>query len=621
MNRDTNRTGNDRIDSVLLFLLALAAGFFNWKALIADPFLSHPIIDAAEYLASARALAAGLPFWESVPIHGPVYTFFLTPFVLFTRSSLSVIYLAQILLVAASAVLVRSAGVRLSGRRLGNMAGVIIALAPPMLYFEVQVLPVALQVFLHSLLLYLLVPRRGEERIRLAAAGVCGGLSWLTHPGSGIALLLITLFLLVRTRPFRNGFLFPAALALTLLPVSFLNMKAGEGPLPITGNAGLNLYIGNGPGSDGTAHVRPGYEWERLTALPAMEEGEIGTGRNRFFVDRTLDAWRDGKGPFIRRLCAKALLFATAFPIDASQDPEHFREKSLPLRLIFLDAGLLVPLALAFLLIRSAWSGRYSLAALGLIGYWIGTTLTVFAVRYRAPAWPFIALLAAGLPALYTTIPKRRLVRAGAAGLVLLLLAQADPFGYRGKNPVRTDYNLGRLYYERGDLPAARRYLLDLLERTGDPDASNALGVVEMAADPKTFGRAESYFDEALRTAPDYADARFNRALLLVRSGRTEEAEPELDEAIRLAPAHAPALYTKGILLDGRGDVEGAERWYREAVRWDPTRDDTWNALGVLLARTGRAGEAEECFLRAVKLNPESRESRANLERIRRRGS
>jgi Flp pilus assembly protein TadD len=604
-----------RGDAVLVFLLALAAGSLNAWFLKDVPFLSHPIIDAAEYIAGARALVAGLPFWEEVPIHGPLYSLFLVPFVRFAPASLGAIYAFQILLVACAAVLIRSVGTRLGGRVYGNVSGALVAAAPPILYFEVQVLPVVLQIFLHALLLRTLVGR-GERNGRLLfTAGLFGGLSYATHPGSGLFLLLILVFLLAGERPRSRALLYLAGLLLPLLPISALNARAGGDFLPVTGNAGLNLYVGNGPESDGTAHIRPGYEWERLRALPRLAGREGSSEESRFFLERTAGALRSDPSAFGRGLAAKALLYATGFPIDASQDPVYFRERSPLLKLSFLDAGVLVPVAFAFLLTGAAWSRTWMPVVLGFLGSWAGTALTVFAIRYRAPVWPFLVLLA-GAPFLHASRGTRvAVVRGVAAAAALLLLAQADPFGFRGRNPVRTEYNLARLERERGNLGEARDLFESLWRRTSDPDAANGLGVVEMS-NPGGDERALAGFREALRVAPDYADARFNAALALAHLGREGEAEEMLGEAIRLSPGHAPALYMKGVLLGGRGDLAESERFTREALRADPTRDDAWTTLGVLRARAGALEEAESCFRRAIRLNPSSRDARDNMSRL-----
>lgn len=613
MNR--NGRGGERLDSILLFGIAVFAGLLNWHFLRDVPFLAHPIIDAGEYLAEARAMATGIWSWDKTPTHGPVYPVVLIPFVKLFQSPLPLIYAMQILLTGFSALLIRSAGIRLHGRAAGNTAALLLAVAPPLLYFEVQVLPVILQIFLHSVLVRFLVCGGRDDRKGVAIAGAAAGLSFLTHPGCGIAILLVAAFLFIRLRPFRRAVLFLTLLLIPLIPVSLLNLRAGEGPFPIAGNAGLNLYVGNGEGSDGTAHIRPGYEWERLTAMPLLAGKEGSVKESRFFTRRVLESIRRNPAIFFRRLAAKALLFASSFPIDASQDFEYFRERSFPLRILFFDGILLVSLAVAFLITRSAWRRDRLIPAVAFIGYWVGVTLTVYSIRYRAPVWPFLVLLAA--PALVTlrSLPRGALLRTLAVAAALIFLVEADPFGYRRVNPVRTDYNLGRLHYMNGNLPVAANDFHRLLAgNPGDPDVANALGILEMKR-PGSDGGVQ-WFQRALQLAPDYADARFNLALVLMRGGKYLEAETELDLAIALSPDHSSAIYAKGILLERRGETAGAERHYRESIRRKKTNMEAWNALGVLLARRGERGEAAKCFRWVLKLDPANRDARNNMKRL-----
>ncbi len=603
-----------RIDPILVFLLAVAAGVVNWWFLRESAFLARPIIDAAEYVADARAIVAGIPYWERQPIHGPLYPLFLAPFVALLETPLPAIYFSQILLLAVSALLVRRAGVVLGGRLVGNAAGVLVALAPPMLYFEVQALPVVLQVFLHSLLLSVLAGGSRSARA-LAAAGLAGGLSVLAHPGAAYFLLPLALFLFLREGMRVRALSFAGGAFLPLLLVSIASAAAGGSAFPLSRNAGLNFYVGNGPASDGTAHVRPGYEWERLTALPLLDGASGPAEENRFFFRKTLEGWKAEPLAAVRRIAAKALLFAAASPIDASQDFILFRDRSPLLRASFLDAGVLVPLAFG-ILAAGRLGGGWAPAAIGIAGTWIGVALTVFAVRYRAPVWPFLALAASAFAANGARYPKATVVRGAFAAIALLLVASSDPFGYRGKNPVRSDYNLARLEYERGNTREAAALFEAMWEETGDADAANGLGGVRMA-EADGAEAAAGRFREALGAKPDYADARFNLALALLRLGREGEGEEEVRRAIALAPGHAPALYLRGIIEERKGLAGEAELSYRESLRRDPTRADAWNALGVLLARRGDSREAETCFERALRLEPRSASARENLARLR----
>lgn len=606
-----NRHAGDRL---LLFLLALICGGLHWYMLRSDPFLAHPIIDAAEYLGEARGIVAGVRPVGAPSIHGPVYPLLLAPLLGLFGDSLRAIYVFQIVLLASSALLVRSCGVKMLGRAHGNLAGAMLAAAPPMLYFQVQLLPVITQVFLHSLLLYLLVVRDVKKKGTPILAGMICGISWLTHPGCGPFVLLLFPALYGITRRSREIALLALGIAIALIPFSLLRVAAGENPLPVQGNSGLNMYIGNGEGADGTAHVRPGYAWEKLLAAPALDGVREG-GENAWYLRRVYEEAVQHPVRFFTRLAAKGVLFVSGHPIDASHDFAYFRDRSPLLRNALLDAVLLIPLAVAFLIARRGGIGLFSIPAAALGGYWIGTIVTLFSIRYRAPVWPFLVILAAGVPFAWRGLPAKRVLLAIVPAALLLIVSLSDPFAYKGRNPVRTAFNLGRLFYTRGDFPAAEEWFQKARRNApDDPDCYNALGVLAVARGDTD--EAVRQYEQALRLAPDYADAHYNLGLILVRRGDLLEANQKLKEAVRLSPSHAAAHYTLGILRDREGDRPAAESEYRVALRCDPTRDDTWTALGVILASTGRVAEAESCFRKALDLNPASPSAGANLRRL-----
>ncbi len=613
MNRRI-RSSSGLIDDIIIVFFAVGFGLIHLFFLRGDPFLSHPIIDGAEYLAEARGLLAGLPIGESISIHGPVYSLMLLPLVALYPHEIMPIYLFQILLLATSALFVRRSGMVIAGRGAGNVAAFLLVASPPMLYFEAQVLPVLLQVFWNSILIYLLI-RPDRERPRMIVAGVIGGLSYLTHPGVGLPLLCLSILLAVRARSFRPALLFCLGILMPLIPMSAHHIGRGEGILPVQGNAGLNLYIGNGIGSDGTPHVRPGYEWERLTALPALHGVSGSRAENAFFLKRLRGEIAADPTSFLKRLAAKGVLFLSPYRIDASQDPAYFRERSPLLRFDLFGPGLLMALAMAALVLGPIRKGEGAFPITALLAYGAGTILTVYAIRYRAPAWPFVTLLVGAFTSGYLAATGKQ---RGAAIFVLIVILGAgwfDPFAYAGTNHVRTDYNLGRLFYLEGDWPASRKAFERAHRRhPNDPDAPNALGALALAQGKNT--EAEAWFNRAIVLAPDYGDAHFNLGLLELGRRNQDLAEEELEEAIRLSPRHAAAHYTLGIIREQRGDFAGAEEYYENAVRYDPTRGDAWTALGVRLAARGAYERADLAFGRALLLDPRSEAVRANRERL-----
>ena len=102
---------------------------------------------------------------------------------------------------------------------------------------------------------------------------------------------------------------------------------------------------------------------------------------------------------------------------------------------------------------------------------------------------------------------------------------------------VRVDVhnNLGGVYLDRGDLPAAHRE-----------------------------------FQAALRLSPEYAFGLNNMGVLLIRQGEPAAARPWLEKAIRLRPDYADAYGNLGAAHEALGDLVAARHAYAAGLRLAP---------------------------------------------------
>ena len=94
--------------------------------------------------------------------------------------------------------------------------------------------------------------------------------------------------------------------------------------------------------------------------------------------------------------------------------------------------------------------------------------------------------------------------------------------------------------------------------------------------------------EEALRLAPDLAEARLARANVLTNLGRTEEAERDYLRAIELNPGLGDSCYWYARMLFASGRPADAARMFQEAARRNP---DDYAALCVSIGAWQRAGD------------------------------
>jgi tetratricopeptide (TPR) repeat protein len=99
---------------------------------------------------------------------------------------------------------------------------------------------------------------------------------------------------------------------------------------------------------------------------------------------------------------------------------------------------------------------------------------------------------------------------------------------------------------------------------------------------------------------PLRAVADFNRALILMRSGNTTEAELEFQQISVAYPQFAGPEINLGILYRKTGRLDLSEQALRAAVEHDPTNPVAWTELGVTLRMRGQFRAAADAYNKAI---------------------
>ena len=124
-----------------------------------------------------------------------------------------------------------------------------------------------------------------------------------------------------------------------------------------------------------------------------------------------------------------------------------------------------------------------------------------------------------------------------------LSLAEADFLTVLGDttfaNRAGVYFNLGSLYYGRGNLAAAEENLRKAATPAGPVEAYAMLGKVEAQLGHEEL--AETAYREAMRRAPERADVPLALAVLLEKQGRTGDAQQLFEQVVSLAPGSKEA--------------------------------------------------------------------------------
>jgi tetratricopeptide (TPR) repeat protein len=105
------------------------------------------------------------------------------------------------------------------------------------------------------------------------------------------------------------------------------------------------------------------------------------------------------------------------------------------------------------------------------------------------------------------------------------------------------------------------------------------------------------------------ASAAYHNALALDRLGRAADAETWLGRAMELDARFDPAVLYIGVLRERRGDLQGAGRAYLDYLKRNPDSTAAMLRLSVAAQRAGRPDTARTYLKKVIALAPESAEA------------
>ena len=157
-----------------------------------------------------------------------------------------------------------------------------------------------------------------------------------------------------------------------------------------------------------------------------------------------------------------------------------------------------------------------------------------------------------------------------------------------------------------------------LWQHTLDVTSDNALAHNDLGTaleDAGEIDKAIFHYSEAVRIEPQYAEAHYNLAKALLKSGKMEraaEADTHLLEALNIKPNLAEAHSALGTHLLTQGKIDEAISQLSQAIRLKPGYAVAHNSLASAFANQGRLDEAISECLEAVRLDPGYIQARNN---------
>ncbi|MEP0845219.1 MAG: tetratricopeptide repeat protein [Phycisphaerae bacterium] len=609
---------------LLLSVLVLAAAL-RLTALVQIReigFFRQPMSDGRVYVERARQIVAGDWLGPAEFVHAPLYAYVLAAIGGPTGDYVWAPRLFQIVLGVATVALVYSSTRRVFGPRAAWIAGALLALYPPAIFFDLLIQKASVTLALSALVVFtsLRAARVGEETAvaesqgtplltgsaaRWATAGAACGLLILNrqHGLAYLPLLALWAWLAPRAgtaarRAIRVASLLAAA-ALAVSPWVVRNRIVLHEWSVATPNFGQNFAMGNLPGATGTylPMVRGAASGDREQA-GWTRHAENALGRelaprevSDFYLHAAL-AWIGEQPAAWLALTGKKLAMVLgAHELPDTEDYYLYAEHSATLRRLdhVWHFGVLAPLAaLGVAATARAWRGLWPLYAWLVVTAVSVAAFVVFA-RYRLPLLPvLLAFAGAGVARMFgadeARVGRRRLVRNGAGllaplaiAVVVAMAANWPALSRRAPNEI-SYWNHGLALAEGGRLEAA---------------------VTEL-------GRARSL-------APANVEILESLGGVLAEMGRWEAALDCYQQARDGDPGYAAAWRGLGEAQFALGRTEAAVASHKQAVAIDPRDPRSQNSLASTYARLGRFDEALAMFDRLLAANPRFAEGHLNL--------
>lgn len=595
-----------------------------------SPAFDHPQMDALYHVEWARAFAAGETYQEGPFFRAPLYPWFLGVLFKLFGDGLLLPRLVQCAFGAAATALVFRLGRAAFDARVGSVAAALHATNWVLIYFDGELLIPTLILPLNLLALDVSLRFLRAPRLRTAwFAGLFWGLSCIARPNPLVFLPLLALAFALRARrapgneatapprPLAAVGALLLGLAMPIAPITAYNVIAGEDTVLIASQAGVNLWIGNNPQSDGSTAIVPGTRGTWWGGFEdAVAQAERAEGRalrpsevSSHYVGRALGHMSSNPTEALGHMLHKVKLFFSDTELGNNLEMRFFMLRFggpigfLPPALGVIGGfGVLLGLgSVGVWMARRRCGEGARVLGLFLLSYSAGVVLFFVCSRFRVPIVPVLQVFAAvGVVEVLDRIRGRDrrlgwLGLAGALGIAALSIALPT----RALNPVSNGHlQLAVIAFEQGDPSTA----LDELDRALEAEPAHPLALRLRGRSKQALGRpdAEADYRAAIDVNRGDPDSWFALAQWLQSVRRFPECIEAYAEVEARAPHLAATPFELGRVRFELQDLGAAAEAFRLALTRDPNHFMAAFNLGLVEGRLAHPREELEAFLWAL---------------------
>lgn len=642
--QDSAITTKDRIiGSAIVFVVALALRLLYLNAASTMPIFGYLTFDLLHFHNLAVSiLQDGLIGHEAV-FRAPLYSLALSQVYGIASNPIYQALVTQCILGALSAVLIYAIATHYYSQRLSMTAGMIAAFYGTLIYFDTELLPVSLTVFLILAAIYLLLRYElNHKMIFIVGAGVVLALAGAATPET-LILVPVAGWWVYREgagkQKFRGRYclILLSTVVLVTVPFALRNNSLGGETVPYVTDIGVRMAIANQAGADGRTFALPNGIRESgqsyVNALQATNRTRGSESRQTemggFWLRRALGFISSHPIDWITLELRRLAGFISGYEISTDRPIYYIAGERMPLQVLLFDKfisipfGLILPLALLAPLAVGNPHRRQKLLLWSTIALFIVSMLFNAFAYQRILFVPFLIIWAAagfwGLVTLYQKQEFRRfytwlsvlvaaIVVANGIAKIPGLVPTIDS-EFEGKmftaNALLT---ANRLDDAKGNYEAALRI---------DPRSSRPYNsLANIYSQQGNDSLAMVYYNRAIAVDPD--DDRPFRSLAnaLKRRQKLGELNNLLVGVMRKFPKANWAYYEYAQLHIKLKEFTQAADIYERSFAADSTDFESIFLKGETYLMADMRQEAEAEFLRYLQYSPNSVPARANLGQV-----
>lgn len=571
----------------------------------------YPYIEASDseaYFSWARDIAGGDITGSKAFMKWPLYAYFLAVVFKLTMQNPGIAFVLQFMFGSLNCLLIYLIAKKIFDSRTALVAGLLSAFYGLFIFYDFLLIYTSLSLLLNSLfLLYFLriKDKPGEPGgVSLFILGLFLGFCTLAQASVLIFGLLCVAWLFAARRTalrktFVNLSVFLLGLMIVLGAVTVRNFIVEKDLVLLTGNTGINLYMGNNPKAKGTftyldnigLNQEDMFRDARIIAS-AENARQLKTSEvSNYWQKKAVDYILNDPAHFIKLLSKK--IFLVFSPAEFIHDVEYdfIKGRMSIFNKLMMNLFPVFPFVALGILLGLRQINKTAPLYLALMGFAGGIVVFFVSARYRIVMVPFFMIFAGfGIVSLWDALRDKKFSRF----LVYLALAVviSSPFYVSGRQKeLKGPSQAGDLLYDQHLIRAAalknelrlKQALQELdAARSIYPDRKQAIfqsGVINFSLN--NLSAAEECFRRVIEISPLSVDAYYNLGYIYDSQFRFQEAIPLLNKAVELDPDNWKSHYELGFAYRSLGDKEKAREHFGTALKLI----NKWRSIDIQLIK------------------------------------